>query len=130
MTISDLIGIPYQPKGRTLASVDCWGLACVFHRHLLGQELPSYLNDYTHPNDRKSVADAIVNNYGNWLQVDEPKFGDIIIFNLLGLPLHCGVYLADGDFIHSLKGSETCIERLDSITWERRVHRIIRWHKK
>ena len=129
MQIADFIGLPYKPKGRNFSGVDCYGVAYLFQREIMGNEVPSYAENYSDPDARGSVANAIVSNAGNWLAVDTPERGDVILFNLLGLPVHCGVYVGDGDFLHSLKGTQTCIERLDSITWSKRIYRIIRWQK-
>lgn len=129
MDIRQLMGIPYQPKGRNLDGVDCWGLAYVFHRMLLGNPVPSYTHDYSQPEDPESVSKAITGNALQWVEVEPSaaRYGDVVIFRLKGLPMHCGVVLDHGDFIHTLKGCQTCIERLDSLTWNKRIYKVIRW---
>ena len=129
MNVAKYIGIPYGAKGRTYEASDCFGLVYLFYHDTLGLNIPSYSTDYTHSEHRQSVADAIVDNLPNWVKVDEPEYGDMLVFNILGLPIHTGIYLGCNNFLHSFMKTNSCIERLDSITWNRRLHGAYRWQK-
>lgn len=126
MQFSDLLGIPYRERGRTTEGVDCWGLVCLFHRKL-GVDIPDYLATYKSSSDMEGVGEAITEQKQNWLKVDEPEFGDVLVFNICGFPCHVGVYIGSGDFMHSFNGTDVCIERLGSLSWSRRLLETYRW---
>jgi murein DD-endopeptidase len=127
VSVVDFIGLKYLPKGRGHDGVDCWGLVQLFYKAELGLSVPSYSEDYQSPTDRSSVSEAIVCNLRNWVKVDKPEYGDILVFEILGLPLHTGVYIGNNDFLHSFYMTNSCIERLNSVTWNRRLLGIYRW---
>ncbi len=129
MNLSKYIGLSYKPKGRDNDGIDCWGMVQLFYREELNIDIPSYAEDYKNPNDRKSVSAAIIDNIGNWVKVATPKFGDMLLFEILGLPLHTGVYIGDNDFLHSFYNTNSCIERLNSINWNRRLLGVYRWER-
>ena len=129
MIPADLIGLPYLSKGRTVNGTDCWGLVCMFYAGVFQIELPSYSEQYKSSEDRATVSQSVISNLGNWAKVDKPAYGDLLVFNILGLPVHTAVYVGGGDFLHCFHKTNTCIERLSSITWNRRLHGIYRWAK-
>jgi cell wall-associated NlpC family hydrolase len=107
--------------------VDCWGLVKLFYERELGIVVPSYTEEYVSPSDRKSVSEVIRENIGKWKQISVLKRGDMLLFSILGLPLHTGVYLGNDDFLHAFQNTDSCIERLSSITWNRRLIGAYRW---
>lgn len=127
MNLDRYIGLKFIPKGRTIEGIDCWGLVRLFYKDEFGVELPSYSDEYESPTHRQSVSEAIKANLGNWTAVSSPNFGDVLVFRILGLPLHTGIYIGNGNFIHSYKNTNSCIERLKSVNWENRVLGIYRW---
>ena len=128
MTLTDFIGIPYKDRGRGFDAGDCWNVCWLFHRHIMGNDVPDYVIDYTGAGDRHSVSAAIENNIGRWVKIDgEPQYGDVLVFSICGLPIHTGVYIGNGEFLHALKGCNSCIETLNSITWQKRLKQVIRW---
>jgi len=129
VSIAQYIGLNYLPKGRTAEGVDCWGLVQLFYRNELHLDVPSYDDQYLNPTDRGSVSKTIIDNMGHWAKVQEQEYGDVLLFEILGLPLHTGIYIGDGDFLHAFKNTNSCIERLKSITWNRRLLGAFRWTK-
>lgn len=127
MNLRKYIGLPYSPKGRDTTGLDCWGLVRLFYKQELGIDVPSYVQDYSDPSDRQSVSSAILDNLKFWKKRDKPEYGDLLVFNILGLPLHTAVYIGNGDFLHAFKNTNSCIERLSSITWRRRLVGVYRW---
>ena len=128
MRCSDYIGIPYAERGRSFEAVDCFGLVCIMYRDM-GITVPDYLDFYTTSSDVESVADAINKNKAHWRKVEAPGVGDVLVFNIMGFPCHVGVYVGQGDFIHSFRGTAVCVERLDSLSWSRRLSEAYRWQK-
>ncbi len=63
------IGLPYRDHGRDRSGVDCWGLAVLVYRDVLGIELPSYAEGYVSTNERAEIADLIAERQqvGPWV---------------------------------------------------------------
>lgn len=126
--IASYVGIPYRDRARDDNCVDCWGLLCLFYRREFGITLPSYTADT--PDGVKYVADVVNDSRVEpvWVKVDSLDFGDVLLFRVQGLPIHCGVYIGGGEFLHSFPNRGSCIERLDSLTWAKRFDGAYRWN--
>jgi cell wall-associated NlpC family hydrolase len=117
------IGLPYADKGRGPSSFDCWGLV----RYVLQQEfgitsLPDYADRYTSAGDRNSVSSAVSAGLAlGWHQVTSPASGVLVILRVAGRPWHCGLAISDRLMLHTLEGVNTCVERLDSAVWSKRI---------
>ncbi len=127
MNINDYIGIPYRDKGRGWDATDCYGLLQLWMKTERGVELPDYLEVYTSSSDRDSVAGAIEEHKVGWTLVEQPQFGDALLFKILGAPMHVGIKLGGSDFLHAFQNCDSCIERLDSLAWGRRLVGAYRW---
>ena len=124
------IGIPYLNRGRDREGVDCWGLVQLWYQEQLAVAVPDYLWAYTSAEDHGSVAGAINEHKVQWLKVEgEPQYGDVLVFNIMGHPIHVGIMLEGGDFLHAFKGTQSCRERLSSLSWSRRLLEVYRWAK-
>ena len=126
MKISNYIGLPYADKGRGPA-YDCIGFVKFVYQNELGIELPGFLSTYKSSEDRDSVAGAVEQEKAHWIKTDNPRPLDVILFNILGYPIHVGLYLTESDFLHCYRNTNSCIERLSSVTWNRRINGIYRW---
>lgn len=121
--MNNLIGIPYANKGRDPSvGLDCWGLLREFYREYMGIDLPSYTDDYEDSCDSHSMAGAI-DRYApeSWKQVTEPMFGDAVLMRINGFCSHVGVYLQNGQMLHTQAGHDSVIDRLDGIRWKNRI---------
>lgn len=124
---SKWIGLPYEDKGRGPA-YDCWGLVRATLSAEAGIALPDYADAYTRADDRLSVAAAVESGLRDgWQLADRPQPFDLLILRIGGRPWHCGLIVAPGLFLHcpppNAKGQQilSCIERLDSPHWARRI---------
>lgn len=126
MNYDSYIGLPYKENGRDKSGVDCWGLARIFYDEQLGIKLPSYADLYDGSYDPKAVATI---NYfkDSWSKVSTPQLGDLCLFNILGEPIHVGVYIGGDKFLHSRDGKDSVIERLNSPQWFRRLEGFYRY---
>ena len=115
------IDLPYADKGRTVDGLDCWGLARLIYRDQLGIELPSYLEGYTSAEEAAEVAALIEENKPLWHEVARPQPFDLVALRLKGHPMHCGVCVGQGRFIHVMLGTNVTVERLDSPLWAKRI---------
>jgi sulfur carrier protein ThiS len=119
MNYDKYIGLPYLDNGRTQAGVDCWGLARLFYKDEFDIDLPSYSQDYIGGTD-PHITEVIDLYKNNWEDTTTPNIGDLCLFNILGEPMHVGVYLGDNKFLHCRRGSDSVIESLSNIKWKNR----------
>ena len=125
--MNSYIGIPYMDRGRDRDGVDCWGLVQLWYREQLNIEVDDYLYAYTAAADFESVSDAIKKHKAEWQPVDDPEFGDVLVFKIAGYPMHVGIKMKGDDFLHAFQGTQSCLERLSDIAWNRRLHEVYRW---
>ena len=128
MQASDYIGIPYKERGRDREGVDCFGLCCIYFADM-GVSIPDYLNTYTFSGNMEKVAEAINDNKKHWHKVEAPEVNDVLVFNVCGYPCHVGIYIGSGDFIHAFRGTAVCVERMNSLSWSRRLSEVYRWQQ-
>lgn len=127
MDLTKFIGLPYKDHGRSREGMDCWGMCVLFYREVFQVELPLLTDEYLSAEDGESVAGCVDKARVRWLEVQEPEFGDVLLFRIMGWPTHVGIYIGNGDFLHALKGSNSCIDRIRSLTWKSRHIRTYRW---
>ncbi len=119
MNYDKYIGLRYLDNGRTESGVDCWGLARLFYKQEYGIDLPSYSEEYSGGTDARILQ--VVELYrDNWEESAQPEAGDLCLFNMLGEPMHVGVYVGNNKFLHSRRGSDSVIESLNNIKWKNR----------
>lgn len=127
MNIDKYIGLPYQENGRAWTGVDCWGLARLFYKHELNIDLPDYSDLYS--GSWNEQITALINKHkDSWLQVADPVYGDLCLFNILGEPSHIGVYLGNNKFLHSRDGFDSVVESTNSTAWQKRLQGYFRYN--
>lgn len=121
--VGGYVGIPFVSKGRTRDGCDCWGLFRMVAQEQFGiKGLPDYARTYAHANDRASVVGAIHRGLERgWTRSDEASPGALVVLNVMGKPWHTGVAVGGPWMLHTLENVGSALERLDSITWMRRV---------
>jgi cell wall-associated NlpC family hydrolase len=127
------IGLPYAEKGRTREGADCWGGVRMVLRELFGHDLPDYSGAYANTKDRESVAAAVESGLADgWERTDSPLAGDLLVLKIAGRPWHAAILVNASQFLHwpppSKDGRQmlSCIERLDSPHWAKRIEGIYR----
>jgi hypothetical protein len=115
--IRDLIGCKYKPHGRTVEEgLDCYGVALI----VLERE-GIHLPDIFYPDTERETNQEIIHilKYGiPHKKLDKPEKNCIIELTICGMPSHIGVYLGNGEFIHTTDRG-VVIEPLRR--WEKRV---------
>jgi len=129
MNLIKYIGIPYVVKGESFEGADCWGICRLFGLNELGIKFPKYMYD-----DGTNIEEALEHiknekhNLGKrWIRVFTPELGDISIFRIQGLEVHCAIHLDKKEFLHSLKGRSSALELLDHVNWSHRHVGSYRW---
>ena len=119
------IGLPYKPHGRSRSGTDCWGFICMVLEEQFGISIPLYEGvSYETENDRGHIAAYMTEQRDlHWKRIDpdEARPGDVILFRMLGVPIHVGVLCGEGLFLHCERGCNSCVERLQSSAWKRRI---------
>jgi len=122
MDLRSYITVPFKEKGRSKNGWDCWGVAYVMYKEFLNINLPLYLDDYVSTSEKDVLGILIEGQLeAMWQEVEKPAPFDIVNIRLQGRPMHIGVYIGSGRFIHALEKNGTVIERIDSIIWENRI---------
>lgn len=121
MNYTDLIGVPFQNRGRDYEhGLDCYGLVKeVYKRH--GIEIPEYDADY---NDMERINELIEGNTQGypWRELAEPKAPCLIAIRFgspVGVVNHTAVYIGGGKFIHTRERVGVCIDRISNPAWRR-----------
>lgn len=127
---SSYIGVPYVDHGRGPAGWDCYGLVYYLNNFVLGRAVPSYFDSYPSARDDDHVISAIAYHCREWIEVDREQMeaGDTLVFNLAGVPIHCGLVCDESRMIHCMAGHETVIESFQSFAWNKRLVGIFRWN--
>lgn len=109
MDYSDLIGTRFKIHGRSKEDgFDCYGLAIeVLRRN--GIKMVDVFYDTL--DNRKEVHDIIHNIIPNQ-KIDKAEENCIIEIDVRGEPLHIGVYIGNGKFIHTTSRKNVVIEPL------------------
>lgn len=121
--VTPYIGLPYQPR-----IMDCWQLIRKFAQEQLGLVYPDFMYDAENITAQSASHIKAETTLGKrWQKVDQPILGDVIIFRIKGIAGHCGVYIGEGSFLHTLKGRESSYELLDGY-WKQAIVAIYRWN--
>jgi cell wall-associated NlpC family hydrolase len=112
------VGIPYADLGRSRAGADCWGLARLVYREVLGLELPDYAGDYVSSAEANEV-DALIRGADKsvWTQVREPQPFDLLLFRRGMLASHIGITVTSRMMLHMASGDHAKIECPTSPRW-------------
>lgn len=129
MDVSEYCDVPFLEKGRSLGGWDCWGPAYVIYKDRLNIQLPLYADQYENTEDEKELGRLIGKEKLLWQEVDVPQLYDLINFRLKGQPMHVGVYIGNGKFIHCMENVGTTVEKLKSSTWRDRIIGFYRYSK-
>lgn len=124
---------PYVWHGATPEGWDCWGCVSYCRSEHYGRPPDNYGGLYTgeRPSTREErfalQAELITDNMRDWKPVDRVP-GCAVLFLISGLPVHVGLYLGNGDFLHSLAPANakpnqpaTQVERLSDRSWATRI---------
>lgn len=129
LDVSEYSEIPFLEKGRTREGVDCWGIPYLIYKDKLNIELPLYIEQYQNTEDEKELARLIGEEKLSWEEVGSPEIYDVVVLRLKGRPMHVGVCIGNGKFIHCMDTIGTTVEKLDATTWRNRIIGFHRYSK-
>src|SRR5262245_1982154 len=123
------IGVPYKSGGRDPHGWEWWGVVFYLSRAYFGRQVPDY-QGYEDA-ERREEATPIVQRESllDWLQISTgyEDAGDVVVFHMLGTPLHCGIVLETPLMLHCLAGRGTTLESYDAPGWRKRIEGFYRW---
>lgn len=97
--------------GRDYESYNCFDLVKEFYMDHFNLSLKDYFAGPVPP--REEVPSLIVSNKGHFIQVEKPKFGDIVVIKLYGIESHVGVVIDSSHFLHSARKIGSNMDRLE-----------------
>lgn len=120
------VGIPFKEGGRNRDGIDCYGLV----RLILFEVFSVATLDYSdYRIDNRADCAHLINKgaaNGEWEAVQHPARGDVVVLNIHGQPMHCGMVLGSGLFIHASHETGVVVERLNAPCWTRRISKFFR----
>ena len=122
--LSDYVGIPFQDDGDSRDGINCWNLYRLVLSEQCKVELPSYAEVYKDAKDslgiRRGVNAAQASD--SWLERPfTPEPYDLVLLRVCGFPWHVAVYAGDYKMLSARRGSNSCIERIDSLIWKNNI---------
>ena len=129
--VTQYLQIPFVERGRTRAGLDCWGLVRQVFLDQRGIELPSYAEDYATTTDAEEITALCRGEVATcWQEVPiaEAQLFDVAILRIMGEPIHFALVLDPPYMLHTMRGSWShAADRYDSLIWQRRLQRMVRW---
>jgi len=105
----DFIGLPY-------VEYDCYEIIKLFYAKVLDKDLRQI---YTARPNEELTAKMVDEEKSSFIEVQSPIFGDIILFNVFGVPCHVGMYVDEKTFFHTRKNTNCCLEKIAN--WKKRI---------
>jgi len=119
--VSDFVGIPYGFRDEE--GLDCYQLVI----KVLAEVFDKHIPDYQFDGGWKDADEGFLGHKGDFQRVDAPERGDIVLLKIGTRPIHCGVVVGSSTMLHSLRGSNSCIERFNVTKWINRIEGFYRW---
>ena len=121
----DLIGKPFKFEGRGPDRFDCWGLSMEVCKRL-GIIIPDFAFGCMYA--AKEISKTAYSFEDKFKKVKEPKAGDIVAFKWPDIRYvgHIGVAISNDLFMHTKESSNVTKDRLNAISWKRRIKGIYR----
>jgi probable lipoprotein NlpC len=103
--IRSWLGTPHRMGGMGPRGIDCSGLVVRLYRDLFHMRLP-----------RTTAAQM---NSGRPVARHDLAAGDLVFFKPVKKYRHVGIYLGDGEFVHTSTSNGVMISRMDDDFWSR-----------
>jgi cell wall-associated NlpC family hydrolase len=130
--ISTIIDVPYVLGGRDYNGMDCWGLVVLAYAYFYNIDIPEYRETAFQYNrgglTAKDIQDHI-NTTAPFFEVETPEFGDFVLINIYGNPVHIGFMVDESNMLHiSEKSGLSCVN-IRGKKWINRIQGFYRYNK-
>ena len=122
MNISDYVGVPYGFRDEP--GSDCFQIVRDVAKNIFGYEIPDYAFSGTWQDADKGFNE----HKPDFDKVETPEPGDIVLLKIGGKPIHCGIVINKWQMLHTLRGSNSCLENFNSLKWGCRIEGFYRWN--
>lgn len=123
--VADYVGLPYRPRGRDRAGVDCYGLVWLVLSEQYGVQLPAYDDAYrsTERLHARQLAAIVQGELPEWTEVPlaSEAAGDCLLIRSAGEPIHVAVVVAPGWMLHVQRAGAAVIEDYQRPKWAPRL---------
>lgn len=131
--MSELIGIPFVPKGRSLNGCDCYGLNMLYYKTVLSIDIPDVVAG---PSQKNMAHVEFLNHVAkNWTKIDEPIEHCVVSMKTdshnPNLVTHHGVVVkVDGvlKILHTFRKVESHLIDIDHIAYKNKIVGFYQWH--
>ena len=111
-----------------MKGADCYGLARLITTGHYGHEMPPLGYEYDSTTDLTEMGESVKLTIDRYIRLDAPEEGCIVLIKVKNIECHIGIVISDKLFMHTLGGHDSCVERLDSKHWEKRIEGFYTWH--
>jgi cell wall-associated NlpC family hydrolase len=120
--VAEFVGIPYGFRDEP--GLDCYQLVVRVLNDVFGKQVP----DYTFKGTWQEADQGFTEHKGDFEEVSSPQPGDVVLLRIGHRPIHCGIIVGSTTMLHSLRGSNSCIERFNTSKWRSRIEGFYRWN--
>lgn len=116
--IAKYIGIPFESKGASFETADCFGLVRLFYWEEFRVKIPQPISDYR--NAKRAYVEYLTEITSHWKTIRQPKqFCVVAMAHDTKIPTivqHFGIYI-DGLILHSLQKIGSHIAPIERYAW-------------
>lgn len=123
------IGTPWCAGGRSREGADCYGLLYLLYLEVWNIELP-WASPTGHRMTRADMEDIdrmVRGALPQWVPVDAPEAGDLVVLEIGGRACHLGVSLGDDQMLTTYQGAGAAIESWRNTRWKNRLDGFYRY---
>lgn len=119
-----IMEVPYKLGGRCNEGLDCWGLVVMAYKDLFGLDVPTYEDTAWSVSNDDTTSEDIKNHLERsapFVEVEKPHYGDFVLVNILGQPVHIGFMIDHKTMLHTSEKTGVVCEDIGGMKWKKRI---------
>lgn len=113
------IGIPWAREDGGRSGTHCWGLVRLVYAEQFGIELADYGGSQGERTDAVLIADK--RREWPWQTIQQPRPGDVAVFQIGGVDDHVGIIVEGRLMLHVARGRTAEVVSIDAPQWRHRL---------